>query len=162
MEQTNKLEEALKNNIMPVMTVSHNRWKTHSNAQLFPDPGEINTMPSMTVPDQSMTIEELVYRYTHGLDLGGGRVPVYDSESEIEYPSNWDALDISEKHDWLRERHDEYKELEAKLQGEKNRLAAEAREKEIEERVQEKIKKTRELINPINPNERQQGELPLE
>nr|QJB19016.1 MAG: hypothetical protein [Microvirus sp.] len=50
---------------------------------LYRDPGEKNTQPSMTVPDQAMSVRELLQRYARGLPLGGMKTPVFDEDDEM-------------------------------------------------------------------------------
>jgi hypothetical protein len=65
---------------------------------------EKNTQPSKTIPDQTMSIPELIRRYASGLPLGGARVPMYedDPEQDILNGRNWSSLDLTEKHDFIR------------------------------------------------------------
>lgn len=45
---------------------------------LCPDPGEFNSLPSLTVPDESLTVRELFERYAIGAPLGvSSYSPVY-------------------------------------------------------------------------------------
>ena len=100
---------------------------------------EVNNLPSETIPDQSMSVQELVYRYTHGQMLSGSRTPIYEEEGDIQYPANWDKLDISERYQFFDEKRKEYEELSAKLQRDKNELVEKQRQEEIEKSVQEKL-----------------------
>lgn len=52
--------------------------------------------PSMTIPDQSMTVAELVERNKRGLPLGGGRVPMYSTDPENDYLPDIAKLDLAE------------------------------------------------------------------
>lgn len=137
-------QSLLEQDVMPVAIVSGTPFKTKYNAKRFPDQGEVNTEPSMTIPDQSLTVAELVYRFTHGQPLGGQRTPLYDDDQEINYPANWEKLDISEKYQFMYERQKEYQDLAESLNLKKNQLLKEKQDQEIERRVQEKIKATRE------------------
>lgn len=44
---------------------------------------EINTMPSETVPDQAMTLKEILDRFARGLSVGGARPTFYDEENTM-------------------------------------------------------------------------------
>lgn len=65
---------------------------------------EKNTSPSKTIPDQTMSIPELIRRYASGLPLGGAKVPMYedDPEQDLLNGRNWSSLDLTEKHDFIR------------------------------------------------------------
>lgn len=44
--------------------------------------GEINTAPSRTIPDQSMTVREIINRSNKGLPITGVKVPMYNETDE--------------------------------------------------------------------------------
>ena len=44
--------------------------------------GEVNEEPSETIPDQSMSISELIHRFASGLPMDGERVPFYENEDD--------------------------------------------------------------------------------
>ena len=119
---------------------------------------EINELPSETMPDQSMSVQELVYRYTHGQMLSGTRTPIYEQEGDIEFPANWDKLDISEKHAFIDEKRKEYEEISARLQREKNEMIEKQRTEDIEKAVNEKLKAIRAARKgePLTPEEPEQ------
>lgn len=98
---------------------------------------ETNTMPSETVPDQSLTVQELIYRFTHGKVTE--KIPVYDSEVDFEMPANWKSLDLAERMDWLAQKRDEYAELSELFKKEQDLIIQREREAEIERRVNEKM-----------------------
>lgn len=52
-----------------------------------------NRLPSLTIPDQSMTVQELLDNYARGLKFEVGKVPVYHGED------NQFGLDIDE---WMK------------------------------------------------------------
>lgn len=117
------------------------KFQSQYNRDQFPDRGhEKGDLKSMTVPNQSLTVKELVYRFTHNMDLNGNDVRVYDSENSISLPSNWNKLDLSEKMAWLGDRQDEAKQSLDKVNAERNRIWKENQDKEVERRVQEKLK----------------------
>lgn len=64
---------------------------------------EVNTKPSLTIPDQTMTVVQIMQRYAQGLPLTSGvKVPIYEGE-DSEVPLNWDKMDISEQQDFMEE-----------------------------------------------------------
>jgi hypothetical protein len=79
-------------------------------AKELPLDGEKNNLPSKTVPDQSMSIPELIRRYASGLPLGGAKVPLYEGEEDVLQGVNFQKLDLSEKHDFMRTIKHEYNE----------------------------------------------------
>lgn len=61
-------------------------WLTYSS---FDRTYEINNLPSMTIPDQTMTVQEILARHVRGLPiLGQGKVPIYmDEDDDTIYPN---------------------------------------------------------------------------
>lgn len=86
--------------------------KNQLNAHQFETVGEKNTMPSMTVPDQSMSIQEILRRFASGLPVGGAKVAFYDDgENPMPDPRKMDLAEWQE----TRENYiAELKELKAK------------------------------------------------
>lgn len=76
--------------------------------------GEINEFPSLTIPDQSMSVREIIRRHSSGLSLNGLRVPEYDGETDPTGLNGRDfrTLDLSEKHDLIRENRQHIKNLQ--------------------------------------------------
>lgn len=55
--------------------------------------GEDFTLPSETIPDQAMSVPEMIRRTKAGLPVTGVRVPFYSGE---DYIPDFDRMDISE------------------------------------------------------------------
>lgn len=94
------------------------------------NPGEVNTLPSQTIPDQSMSLRELLDRHARGLPLLG-REPIYHGE-DMEMP-NLATLDLAEQQQ-MREELREYTKLQRdklteQLAERKKRFAEEAEAK---------------------------------
>lgn len=53
------------------------------------------TQPSMTIPDQSMTITEMLSRTARGLPINSGQVPVYNGDKVL-LPV-WQSLDLIDR-----------------------------------------------------------------
>lgn len=61
--------------------------------------GKVFTEPTLTVPDQAMTVREILERYASGMPLDGqAGEPFYDEESE---GINLKTLDLSERAELL-------------------------------------------------------------
>jgi hypothetical protein len=56
------------------------------------------TQPSLTIPDQGLTIKQILNRYAKGLPLGGvdPNSAIYDDESEGIDPRKLDLVEIQE------------------------------------------------------------------
>lgn len=70
------------------------KFTVASNYDYTKEPGELNSQPSVTVPDQSMSIREIMDRFARGLPLDGERVPWYEGTDE-EIQENGDFPDIT-------------------------------------------------------------------
>lgn len=77
--------------------------------------GETTDKPSKTVPDQSMTISEIISRTQKGLPVSGVRVPMYNETEDGVLP-DVSKMDISEIYELKRQIARTEKELRKKLQ----------------------------------------------
>lgn len=68
--------------------------KNSLNANTFEKKYKIFTQPSMTVPDQSMSIKTILERYARGLPVGGRLDEYYDEEDDLPNPL---TLDLAER-----------------------------------------------------------------
>lgn len=64
-------------------------------------PGEVNELPSDTVPDQVLSIQQLLDRHRRGQKVDG-YTPVYESDTGIELP-DIRSLDLTELEDLKRD-----------------------------------------------------------
>lgn len=98
------------------------KWKTHYNRNEFPeDKGEVNNMPSMTIPDQSMTIPEIIDRFVRGIPVNVGKVPIYDEGEDLLDGINPQTMDIVEKKAFVSNTKDELYSLNQKIQNDEKR-----------------------------------------
>lgn len=88
--------------------------KTYLNRDLFPKKYEINTLPSMTVPDQSLTMRQILDRYARGLPLDV-KVPIWTDDDELNPLPDIRTLDLSERDDMLRSARAELDEVKRKI-----------------------------------------------
>jgi len=72
--------------------------RTPLNYHEFEKEYQTFTQPSMTVPDQSMTIREIMDRYARGLDVGGKMEELWEDEdgSDGINPRTLDLVDLQE------------------------------------------------------------------
>jgi hypothetical protein len=81
--------------------------------------GQKFTQPSMTIPDQTMSIPELIRRYAQGLPLGAPRVPIYEGEDDPMQGVNFKKLDLSEQMQQLTIFSNEIKETTKRINASK-------------------------------------------
>lgn len=123
--------------------------KNSLNASHFPKFREMNHLPSMTIPDQSLKIKEILIRYARGLPMHtSAQTPVYNGEG---YLPDFKTMDISEIAD-MREF------MKQKISSARERLYAEAaaieeaKHKEYMDwkENQSRIKETKSIIDEVN------------
>lgn len=116
--------------VIPTQTEPVPRFKTQWNAHLFPSVGKVISQPSLTIPDQSMTMREILQRYANGLDPVGAKIPMYYGEDE-QMEMDINKMDLSERYEWIAQNRiriadmkdrlanpDKYKQLELPIQEE--------------------------------------------
>lgn len=125
------------------------RFKTQWNAHLFRDieHGEINNLPSMTIPDEALTVTEILERHTRGIPFQAGRVPIYDGD---EPKPDLKKMDISEIHDMIKANNEVIQDIKEKHNEKRSKKAA-AEKKELEELRQQKLNDITNSL-PQQPN----------
>lgn len=100
-------------------------WRTQYNQEAYTPKREVNKQPSLTVPDQTMTIPEIIARYARGLPLEGYRPPLFDVHDESDDfdwsllttdPGGWDRAEAAAVSSDLQS---ELRELDAKAKARK-------------------------------------------
>lgn len=104
------------------------KFRTQFNHAEFPQIWEKNDQPSKTLPDQAMSIKEIMRRYASGLPLGGGRIEIYEGD-EDDFP-DLTHLDLAERQEIIEARQAEFLDLQDKIdQDKKAKKAKKALEK---------------------------------
>lgn len=70
------------------------KFKTPYNASDFPKLHEVNRLPSCTIPDQAMSVLEILQRHANGLPYDGTKIPVYHGD-DVFIPDT-DMMDFAE------------------------------------------------------------------
>lgn len=84
-------------------------YKNSSNAASFPKNYEKNLQPSMTIPDQSMSVKEIMNRFARGLGYEGAKVPIYDGEDQ--YFPDPKTMDLADRASLAQQYREEINEL---------------------------------------------------
>lgn len=124
--------------------------KNMLNAKDFPKQGEVFTQPSMTVPDQSLTVRELMDRFARGLPLGGARVPIYEGEDDN--TPDFSRMDLSEIEDYQIQIRQELEEIRERMTA-KSKKADTA--KEVAE-LKEQLDKARAAVKQSESSDEEQ------
>lgn len=101
-----------------------------------PDPGrveplqgELGYLPHLTVPDQTMSLRELLNRFGNAQAIPGDpRDPQYTEDNIIDV--DFDHLDLAEQEEYMEEKAAEYREIEARY---KENVAHAQREREAQD-----------------------------
>lgn len=104
--------------------------------------GEKNNKPSATVPDQTMSLRELISRYARGLPINGVKIPVYDENPEDDNLPDPATLDLAEREELalqyaeelqeLKERHKLKRKAEIDAKAKADKEAADKKEAAVE------------------------------
>lgn len=70
--------------------------KNSLNAHLFPKKYKTVLGASLTIPDQSLTMREILTRYTRGMSLDGQREGLYEEEGMESNGINYKVLDLAD------------------------------------------------------------------
>lgn len=99
--------------------------------------GEVNNLPSETIPDQAVSAQELLRRFATGAPLGfKNATPVYDEDPENPIPELYkmNTLDrlhhLQENSENLMEKRSEYNDFVNKQKKEAAQKAADDKQKE--------------------------------
>lgn len=113
-----------------------------------PDKGEVNNLPSRTVPNQSMTVIQIMQRFAAGLPVDGQKVQMWE-ESEM---PDLNKMDLSEKFDLLRANQAKINMLKDQQVKQAAKQAQEKLRKQIEQEVRAANEKKEQ------PNNEQQAQ----
>lgn len=83
---------------------------TNSTAPFVSFEGEKNESPSLTVPDQALTPQELLRRFANGQPFNVGSNPVYDDDYDLNIPEFY-KMDKLDKLHMMQENSFDVKEL---------------------------------------------------
>lgn len=109
---------------------------------------EVNVGPSMTVPDMSMSLSELIRRSTNGLDVPGNKNLRYDDDDddyELDFVTpQFEKLDLAEREQLANEAAAEVERLRGIL-NEKAKLKREADKIEADKAALEEYRRIQAL-----------------
>lgn len=125
------------------------KFKTPYNAKEFPQKQEINRLPSMTSPDQAMSVKTILERYARGLAPSNLKTPIFEGEdADLPDLSN---MDLADREAYIEQYYQELNELREK----EARYKKYYQEKQQEAEAQKKQKyRDQELpfeeVKPVN------------
>lgn len=118
------------------------KFKTQWNAKEFPKDRETNDLPSLTLPDQTMSMRTILDRYARGLPIGGHKTPIYNGDEDL---PELDHMDLAERQELLERNKERIQELREKAVNESKRKkeAVESSKKAVKQKtLEEEIDET--------------------
>lgn len=112
------------------------RYKTNMNAHLFPIHQKKSTMPSMTVPDQTMSLMEIVERFASGRTISANE-GVYNDDPDM---PNLQAMDKVERAEYLQNLNTDMQRISNEI-----REIKATRIKKANDEVEKKLTRLKEL-----------------
>lgn len=100
--------------------------------------GEINHQPSLTIPDEALSITEIFQRYARGLGIDGMRQPLYSEDPETDLPDPR-RLDLAEREEYMERYAVELDELRKKEAAYQASLKKKQSKKEVEDLEHEDV-----------------------
>jgi len=120
-------------------------FRNHFNYNQFKIRYEYSDKPSQTIPDQTMSVKEILSRYSRGLPLEGNKTPIYNGEEII---PDLRRMDLSEIQEMQQENQRYITEETEKIETEQREKKRKKKYEEIETELREKIKKENESHAP--------------
>jgi len=106
---------------------------------------EENNKPSLTIPEQTMTVRQLIERHVRGLPLDGAKIPIFNGE-EDDMP-DLRTLDLSEIAN-LKAENDAFL---AEHQKKEAKALADKQKKEFDDLVEAKVQEKLKSVPPVKP-----------
>lgn len=132
-------------------------WKTQYNAHRYVPYAEKVNPVSETVPDMTLSLEEIVARYSRGMPVigSGMKTPMFDGDDDF-FPE-MASMDLAEREEYYEELKKEYQEIQQReKQRQKQDAARKAKEaEELAIRTYERMQKVRQGVNEVQ--EKAQG-----
>lgn len=96
------------------------------------------TMPSMTIPDQTMSIREILEKHSRGLDIGGSKDSIFEEDDEPTSGVNPKTLDLVDFQELKEQTKEKITKLTAEIDSKKAAKAAkdqQAKEKALKDSI---------------------------
>lgn len=102
------------------MSTQPPKFRNNYNGKEFNDPISVNNMPSVTVPDQSMSLRQILQRYSRGLPItGNAGEPIFEGEDGIGFDIK--TLDLAEREEYILKAEEELKSISERFNQKKEK-----------------------------------------
>lgn len=125
-------------------------FKTQYNKVLFPTKGEVNNQASLTVPDETMSVSEIMRRYVKGLPMGSQRVPLYEEDDNDAMP-DLSRMDKADRMMYAKEAADELSDIKEKIEKDKKDKQEKQSKKYKQQELELKNLKEKNTEKPNDP-----------
>jgi hypothetical protein len=99
------------------------------SADSFEKQYEKNNEPSLTIPDQTLSIKQILERYASGQSLEG-KIPYYDESESEEYYPDPRYMDLAEREELAENYREEIQSIKTKAEKRKEKIQDETSESE--------------------------------
>lgn len=99
------------------------------SSDLFEKQYEQNNEPSLTIPDQTLSIKQILERYASGQSLEG-KTPYYDESDSEEYYPDPRYMDLAEREEISQNFREEIQHIKTKAEKRKEKIQDETSESE--------------------------------
>lgn len=123
--------------VQEILVKTNYRYRNNYNANNTPVRGEFPGVKrlSKTIPNQSMTVREMIIRFASGLPISGSKRPDIFSDDAEDMP-NIDRMDHVERENYYRELQEKRDAAEKRVRDANLKAEEMRREKVIKERVE--------------------------
>jgi len=99
------------------------------SSELFEKQYEQNDEPSLTIPDQTLSIKQILERYASGQSLEG-KTPYYDESESEEYYPDPRYMDLAEREELSQDFREEIQHIKTKSKKQQEKVSDETSESE--------------------------------
>jgi len=99
------------------------------SSELFEKQYEQNDEPSLTIPDQTLSIKQILERYASGQSLEG-KTPYYDESESEEYYPDPRYMDLAEREELSQNFREEIQYIKTKSKKQQEKVSDETSESE--------------------------------
>lgn len=124
------------------VVVVNKRFQTAYNRENFRNKKDYETItrPSMTIPNEALSVPDIIRRYAQGLPPVGARTPIYEGEDSPFAGIDINRMDLVERHNLLEEVKRNIREQQTRRMEELKQKQQAAYKKQVDEGVKQALK----------------------
>jgi len=86
--------------------------KNRMNAHKYPEPCWKTALPSLTLPDNGMSLQEIVRRFAQGAPVPGAKQPIFNGDEDL---PNLRTMDLADREAFLDQVNQEIIEIKERI-----------------------------------------------